>query len=212
MSPSSPETPRNIAIVSLEWDVVDLIESLGGSYCLHGFFATRADGATPDFPHLGPDASWSEVSLRIPDLKVALAIDDPNIKARLFDHYGRDSIVTLESPGAYVSPRAAIGHGSILQRGVTIMPRARFGLACKANINATIHHDVSIGDFCTLAPGAQLLGNVQVGDRTFIGAGAIVRQRCTIGKGAVIGAGAVVVDDVADAAVVVGVPANRRLR
>ena len=99
-----------------------------------------------------------------------------------------------------------------MQRGVTIMPNVTIGLACKLNVNATVHHDAQVGDFSILAPSAVLLGNVVVGERSYIGAGAIIRQGCRVGSGARIGAGAVVVKDVPPDTVVVGVPANRRLR
>jgi sugar O-acyltransferase (sialic acid O-acetyltransferase NeuD family) len=201
----------NIAIVSLEWDVVDLIESIGGCR-IHGFFDKAPGGSTGEFRHLGPDDAWAEVLKEVPDVRIALAIDDPHVKARLYDRYGEAAIMTIRSPHAYVSSRAEIGHGSILQRGVAVMPNARLGRACKLNVNATVHHDAQIGDFCTLAPGAQLLGHVSVGARVYVGAGAIVRQRCSIGAGAFIGAGAVVVRDVPADATVVGVPASRRLR
>lgn len=202
---------QNIALVSLEWDVVDLIESVGG-YSVQGFFDPSPKGSTGEFAHLGPDSSWPEVAARIPGLKVAMSIDDPKIKAKLFDLFTANAIVTLQSPSAYVSARAVLGHGAIIQRGVTIMPNARLGTACKINVNATLHHDVQLGDFCTVAPGAQLLGNVSVGPGAYVGAGAIIRQRTQVGAGAFIGAGAVVVKDVPPGATVVGVPASRRLR
>jgi sugar O-acyltransferase (sialic acid O-acetyltransferase NeuD family) len=199
-----------IAIVSVEWDVVDLIESNGG-YTITGFFDAAPDCAVGEFRYLGRDDAWSSIRSEIPDLKIALAIDHPAARARLFKHYG-SAIVTLHSSAAYISPRAAVGEGSIVQRGVTVMPNAQIGAACKLNVNCTVHHDAKIGNFSTLAPGSQVLGNVTIEERAYVGAGAVIRQRCRIGEGAVVGAGAVVVEDVAPGAVVVGVPANRRLK
>jgi len=202
---------QDIAIISLEWDVVDLLESCSG-YRLVGFLDPVAPAAPGDIPYLGGDEAWRELRARVPNIRIALCLDEPAAKARLFGYYGADVIETIMSPHSYVSPRAAIGHGGIIQRGATIMPNARLGKVCKVNVNGTIHHDVRIGDFCTIAPGAQILGNVTIGDRVCVGAGAIVRQRCSIGAGAFVGAGAVVVKDVPPDAVVVGVPAGRRLR
>jgi len=200
-----------IAIVSLEWDVVDLIESCG-RFMIAGFFDPSPVCDPKEFRHLGPDEAWSTALATIPDLKAALAIDPPEARARLFSHYGADSLVTLLSPRAYVSARASIGAGSIVQHGVTVMPGARIGTACKLNVNSTVHHEATIGAFTTLAPGSQILGNVTIEERVYVGAGAIIRQRCRVGAGAVIGAGAVVVQDVPPGATVVGVPASRRLR
>lgn len=206
---STPKPP--IAIVSLEWDVVDLIESIDEHRIL-GFFDASSDCTVRDFRYLGTDDAWSRIRREVPDLRVALAIDGPEARRRLFDHYGTSAIVSLQSPQAYVSRRASIGHGSIVQRGVTLMPYARVDEGCKLNVNSTVHHEARIGAFTTLAPGSQILGNVTIGERVYVGAGAVIRQRCRIGDGAVIGAGAVVVADVPAGATVVGVPAKRRLR
>ena len=202
--------PRDLALVSLEWDVVDLAESCK-EFVLRGFFDPGGDRAH-DLEWLGEDSAWAAVRRRWPALQVALALDHPSTRARLFDHYGRDAIVTLQSPHAFVSPRASLGHGCVIQRGVTIMPHAKLGTACKLNVNATIHHESQLGDFCTIAPGAQILGRVRIGVRTYVGAGAIVRQGSTLGEDVIVGAGAVVVRSVPAGATVVGVPAGRRLR
>jgi acetyltransferase-like isoleucine patch superfamily enzyme len=53
-------------------------------------------------------------------------------------------------------------------------------------------------------------GGVVVGAGALIGTGAQVLQYLKIGDGAVVGAGAVVTKDVADQAVVVGMPARPR--
>jgi UDP-perosamine 4-acetyltransferase len=200
-----------IAIVGLEWDVVDLIESIDAHWIL-GFFDMRVDCATREFRYLGADDAWPKLRAEMPDLKIALAIDNPEARARLFHFYGASAIVHLQSPYAHVSHRASVGHGSIVQRGATVMPHARVNTACKLHVNCSVHHEASIGAFSTLAPGCQILGNVTIGEQVYIGTGAIIRQHGRVGDGATIGAGAVVVDNIPAGAVVVGVPAKRRLR
>lgn len=200
-----------VVIVSVEWDVVDLIESCPG-FTVVGFIDPSSKACSRGLPNFGADEQWPKVRAEMPGLLAVLAMDSPDARARLYDHYGGEALFTIQSRYAYVSPYASVGHGSVVQRGVTVMPYARIGKACKLNINTTVHHEAAIGDFCTLAPGAQVLGNVVIEERAFIGAGAIIRQRCRIGAGAIVGAGAVVVEEVSPGAVVVGVPAARRLR
>ncbi len=196
----------SVALVSIDWDVVDLVESTP-EFKVFGFFDPSTEYTKEDIPYLGNDDSWARVKNKYPFLKIILAIDAPALKARLFNHY-EESLITIVSPHAYVSKRASLNIGSIIQRGVTIMPNTCIGKACKLNVHATVHHDVKIGDFCTIAPGALVLGRVLIEEEVYVGAGAIIRQRCKIGKGAVIGAGAVVVNDVPAGITVVGIPAK----
>jgi sugar O-acyltransferase (sialic acid O-acetyltransferase NeuD family) len=196
---------QSIAIVGVEWDVVDLIDSM--PYLrLAGFIDPSPH--TRSIPHLGSDDAWDDIQIRTPHMKVVLALDDPAIRARLFVHYGQEALMTLLSPDAHISHRSTIGLGSIIQRGAAIMPYATLGTACKVNVNAAIHHEAAVGPFCTIAPGAQILGRVEIGEGAYVGAGAIIRQRCRIGAGAIIGAGAVVVSDIPPRVTVVGVPAK----
>ena len=199
-----------IAMVSLDWDLVDLIEQ-SPNFELVGIF-DRAESATlRGLRWLGSDEDWRSVQDQYPELKIILAIDPPHLRQILFAKYGIDSVASIISQDAYISRHATIGRGVMIQRGVKVMPHASLGIACKIHINATIHHESRIGDFCTISPGAQILGNVEIGDGTYVGAGAIIRQRIKIGSGVKIGAGAVVVKDIPNGHSVVGVPADRLL-
>jgi sugar O-acyltransferase (sialic acid O-acetyltransferase NeuD family) len=201
---------RDIAIISIEWDVLDLAESLP-DYRMVGFI-DRKGLDSGDLAILGDDLDWPRIQKEHPGLKAVLAVDAPQVRQRLFSAYGSETLIGLASLQAHIGRNVTIGPATIIQIGVTVMPRVRIGRSCKLNVNATVHHDCIVGDFCTLAPGAHLLGTVTLGDRVYVGAGSIIRQRCRIGSGATIGAGAVVVSDVEPGATVVGVPASRRLR
>jgi acyl-[acyl carrier protein]--UDP-N-acetylglucosamine O-acyltransferase len=155
------EKPRAV-IAGIEWDVADLLEACG--YEVMGF--------------LDPAVSAAD-----PGLRVALAVDVPELRSRLFGYYGELAALTAVSPRAHVSPRATLGPGCLVQHGVTIMPYARIGRACKLNVNASVHHEAQVGDFCTLAPGSLVLGRVVVEEGSYVGAGAIIRQRCKVGRG-----------------------------
>ena len=48
---------EKIALVSIEWDVVDLIESLN-RFNILGFFDPSRNRSVGDFRSLGPDEAW----------------------------------------------------------------------------------------------------------------------------------------------------------
>ncbi len=117
-------------------------------------------------------------------------------------------IVPAIHPRAVVAASAEIGHGPTVMAGAVINAAARLGDDVIVNTGAIVEHDCIIGNHVHIATGARLSGAVQIGAGTHIGLGASVREGIHIGQYAVVGAGAVVVDDVADNATVVGVPAR----
>ena len=198
---------EKVVLVGVEWDAIDLIESLH-FVNLIGIIESTYPNECYDLPYLGSDEIWEELKIKHPGLKIIVPIDAPRVRSRLLNSYGEESFITVASPDCYISPRASIGKGTLIQRGVKIMARTSIGDGCKLNINATVHHESFIGHFCTLAPGAQVLGRVIVENFAYIGAGAIIKQKCRIGAGAIIGAGAVVTHDIPPNTTVVGVPAK----
>ncbi|MCB4756444.1 MAG: acetyltransferase [Elusimicrobia bacterium] len=209
MSSTTSKIP--LAIVSGDKEIIELANECGG-YDVVGVFDPDAQADLHGTKALGPDSEWEKVRKANPALKVALALDPTALKEKAARHFGLESLATLVSPEAYVSPTAEVGNGCLLQRGVKIMAKARVGRGCKINVNAVVHHDCVVGDFCTLAPGSQLLGTVKLETRVYVGAGAIILPKIHVGEGAVIGAGAVVVRDVPSGITVVGVPARELVR
>jgi acetyltransferase EpsM len=109
-------------------------------------------------------------------------------------------------PSAVISPRGAIGQGTVVMANVSVNVHSNIGDHVILNTNCSIDHDCTVEDFVHISPNVALAGNVHVGEGTQIGIGAAVIQNIRIGKWVMVGAGSVVIRDVPDYAVVVGNP------
>jgi sugar O-acyltransferase (sialic acid O-acetyltransferase NeuD family) len=153
--------------------------------------------------------------LPVEDKAIAIAIADPEIRARLVqqcDDAGlgyfsvcAESVVSMDD--------VQLGQGALISPFVTLTSNIRIGAHFHANLYSYVEHDCVIGDYVTFAPGVRCNGNVEIGDGVYVGSGAIVKQGSAsrplrIGKGAVIGMGAVVLRDVEPGETVVGNPAR----
>ncbi len=127
----------------------------------------------------------------------------------------------------------AIGDDTSIGPFVEIQKDVSIGRLCKISSHTFICSGVTIGDEVFVGHGVLFINDrfpratregrraresdwrleqTSVGARTAIGSGAVIMCGITIGTDAMIGAGAVVTRDVADGAVVAGVPARARLR
>jgi sugar O-acyltransferase (sialic acid O-acetyltransferase NeuD family) len=107
-----------------------------------------------------------------------------------------------------LSRSARVADGAQVLAGTYIGPDARLGLAVLVNTGAIVEHDVKLAEGAVVGPGATLCGRVEVGPEATIGASATLLPDVKIGTRAVVGAGALVREDVADEALVAGVPAK----
>ncbi len=108
----------------------------------------------------------------------------------------------------FYDPRnISIGKDSIIGDHVFIDGRAKVTIGDHVDIASQVliynsEHDVNSDDFhAIVAP-------VEIGDYAFVGPRAIILPGVKIGRGAVVGAAAVVTKDVADFAIVGGIPAK----
>jgi len=171
----------------------------------------RRGGNLSGIPILGGDEAWPEL-VRQGLRRFVAAIGstgDTGLRRRVFERMVSQGGVglTIRHPTAVVSPSAVLGAGCQVLAGAIVNTGAAIGRNVIVNTGAIVEHDCRIGDHTHLATGCRLAGGVEIGEGTHVGIGATVIQGIRIGRDAVIAAGAVVIRDVADRAVVGGVPA-----
>jgi sugar O-acyltransferase (sialic acid O-acetyltransferase NeuD family) len=143
-------------------------------------------------------------------VRVALGIGGNSARRRQFER----ALALGYEPFTVVHPRAVVGGGCVLGRGVVafanvvINPDTRIGDNVILNTGCSVDHDCRVGAHSHIGPGARLAGGVIVGEETLIGIGSSVVPGVSIGPGCVIGAGAAVIEDVEPGCVAVGVPAR----
>lgn len=108
----------------------------------------------------------------------------------------------------FFNPRnVVIGDGSIVGQNAFLDGRDKLIIGKNVDIASEVmiynsEHDIHSDDFQAIS------APVEIGDYAFIGPRSIILPGVKIGKGAVVAAGAVVTKDVADFAIVGGVPAK----
>ncbi|WP_422925463.1 acetyltransferase [Singulisphaera sp. PoT] len=115
---------------------------------------------------------------------------------------------TLVHPLAAVSSRARLGHGVVVNHGVSVSGGVRIGHHVTLSAGCVIGHDCTIEDYSIMAPGSTISGFVNLGRACYLGAGSVVRQRVNVGEFALVGMGSVVLKSVNSGEVVVGNPAR----
>jgi UDP-perosamine 4-acetyltransferase len=171
----------------------------------------RRGGALFGVPIVGGDGEWPALVVRgIRRFVSAIgSTGDTSVRRRVFEQMVAQGGVglTIRHPTAVVAPSAQLGAGCQILAGAIVNTGASIGRNVIVNTGAIVEHDCRIGDHVHLATGCRLAGGVTIGEGTHVGIGATVIQGIKIGRDAVIAAGAVVIRDVADRAIVGGVPA-----
>jgi sugar O-acyltransferase (sialic acid O-acetyltransferase NeuD family) len=102
----------------------------------------------------------------------------------------------IQSPLAYVSPRAQVAEGTIVMHHALINAGASVGRNCIINNKALIEHDAVIEDHCHISTGAVVNGGVKIGSGSFFGSNAVCKEYIEIRENAVIGCGAIIVKNI----------------
>jgi acetyltransferase EpsM len=192
--------------------VLDAARSRPGAWSVVGFVDPKARDGLLDagVPWLGgDDLTFRDTGKR--SFVIAIGgFGDATARRRVASEYSAKEVAwaTVTHARATVSPSAELGSGVVVLAAAVINPGARIGNHVIINTGAVVEHDVLVGEFAHIAPGAVIGGGTSVGAGTSIGLGARVRDHVRIGRDCVIGMGAVVLEDVADASVVVGIPAR----
>jgi sugar O-acyltransferase (sialic acid O-acetyltransferase NeuD family) len=187
--------------------------------------AARASGKYEILGILDQDSTrWGEAILAVPILGderllldrrlasalVVIAIGDNATRARVAERLAAmgATFTTVVHPSCSLGEDVALGHGTVVLAGVVVNSGSVVGRHVILNTSSSVDHDCRIGDFVHVSPGVRLAGGVHVGAHAHLGIGACAVPNVSIGAGSIVGAGAAVIADVADAAVVVGVPAR----
>lgn len=189
-----------------------VVDAARPTWTIRGYIDATRSARLEDqgVPWLGADADAVAAGALI-GAALIVAIGDAAVRRRLVLQYsskaGREWGSVIH-PRAVISRAAEVGHGVVVMAGAVVNIGARLDDHCIINTGAIIEHDVAVGVFAHVGPGAAIGGGATIGDAAWIGLGARVRDHIRIGAGATVGMGAAAVADVADGAVVVGVPAR----
>jgi len=156
-------------------------------------------GKCDDLEHFVADYSHAFVS--IADNKVRMSY----MQRLLTAGYEVPNII---SPHAYVSDKAVLGTGILVNVHAVIQPDSRLGNGCIINTGAIVEHDNELGEYVNISPNATTTGYVKIGSYTFLGASSCIINNVVIGEGVLVAAGAVVIADVPDNVMVAGCPAT----
>jgi sugar O-acyltransferase (sialic acid O-acetyltransferase NeuD family) len=144
--------------------------------------------------------------------RVAIAIGDNYVRFEKFQQVRRAGLtpVNVVHPRAHVSRFVNMGEGVTILAGATINPGTTIEDNVCVNTSASVDHDNYLERSCHIFPNATLTGGVRIKEFAYVGSGAVIAPNLIVGKYSHVGAGAVVLADVAEGAVVFGVPAKVR--
>lgn len=141
--------------------------------------------------------------------RVAIGIGDNFVRNEKFQQAKACGLELMNviHPNAHISRFVELGVGVTILAGAIVNPGTVIEDNVCVNTAASIDHDNYLETSCHIFPNATLTGGVRVGRFAYIGSGAVVAPNLVVNQYSQVGAGAVVLKDVAEGALVAGVPA-----
>jgi sugar O-acyltransferase (sialic acid O-acetyltransferase NeuD family) len=163
---------------------------------------------------LGVPVSYSSGSLQtfrqtLDFDRVAIGIGDNYIRSNKFQQVKACGLEPMNviHPSAHISRFVELGVAVTILAGAVVNPGTVIEDNVCVNTAASIDHDNYLETSCHIFPNATLTGGVRVGKFAYVGSGAVVAPNLVVNQYSQVGAGAVVLKDVAEGALVAGVPA-----
>ncbi len=97
---------------------------------------------------------------------------------------------------ALIAESSAIGHGNLLNTGVSLGANSKIGNHCLVHTGVAVDYDAEVGDYVQIGAGSVIGAGALIEEEVFIGSGAVIVPGVKVGARARIGAGSVVVRDV----------------
>lgn len=185
-----------------------------GRWRIHGILEApdRAGTSQDGVPVIGTDADMEALAAAGHRFLVTVGqVKSPKARLAVLERLAAAGarLATVRAPSAVVSPRAALGEGTIVMHQAVVNAGARVGRNAIVNTRALLEHDSEVGEACHVSTGAILNGGARLGDRSFLGSGAVVVNQVSVGPDCVIGAGSVVTRDLGAPGIYAGVPARK---
>lgn len=115
---------------------------------------------------------------------------------------------TLVHSTAWVDPSATLAEGVVLYPGCIVDRKVHVEANVLLNNGCIVSHDSVVGEGSFLAPGVVVSGNCRIGSRNFMGTGTLLRDGIRTASDCRFGMGSIVVDDIDQAGLYVGNPAQ----
>jgi len=146
------------------------------------------------------------------DCEVFIAEDNNTVKKNLLKtilNKYKTMPVNAIHKNSYLSASTVMGHGNLINAGVSTDYEVNIGNHCILLGNTLVGTSSKIGDFVQIGAGSSIGSEVVIEDDVFIGAGVTIVSGVTIHKNARIGAGSVIVSNVEKNATMFGNPAQK---